>query len=193
MTPAQVAKLVAVLLSAYPHVRTNEGTSMAYERMLADLDHGAAQAAIERLLSSCKFLPTIAEIRETALAITVGEQKPGGEAWGSVLRAMKREGAYRSPGIDFVFADSVTAECVAALDWKELCLSENTVADRARFIELYDRLAVQSRRRELSDGLPAMQRFKASEAQKRLEQRTGTEGSNVFGRVLDIATGKDKP
>lgn len=166
MTEAEVRKLVAVLLGAFPASRTTPETAMVYERMLKDLDYPAANAAVERLLATCKFMPTVAEIRETALTLSSGEQMPGGEAWGSVLAAIGGAGVYRVPGKDFQFRDPVTAQCVRALGWEELCNSENSSADRARFIELYDKLASQHRRKQLSECLPAMQRYRALEAKK---------------------------
>lgn len=193
MSPAETAKLVAVLLAAFPQSRATIQTSQAYERMLGDLDYAAANAAIERLLASSRFMPSIAEIRETTLAIVSGEQKPGGKAWESVRRAIQREGAYRTPGVDFVFSDAVTMSCVSALGWSELCASELQASDRARFVELYDKLATQERRKQLSDALPAMQRYRAIEADRRkqLEERSGESSEGVFGKVLDIATGRE--
>ena len=198
MKPSESAKVVAVLLAAFPSARvtgdTSSELSAAYERMLIDLDYAATNAAVGRLLATSKFLPSIAEIREATLALMAGEQKPGGEAWGAVLRALKREGVYRAPGVDFVFSDPVTAECVAALGWAELCNSENQVADRARFIELYDKRASQSRRAVLSEGLPAVRQYRAIEAKRRveLEARSGSTDGSVFGKVLELATGADK-
>ena len=192
MTQAETAKLVAVLMASFPSNKATAATSQVYERMLADLDYAAAQAAVERLLATARFMPTIGEIRETALALTYGEQKPGGEAWSAVVRAMKAEGAWRTPGGEFTFPDPVTAECVALMDWRELCLSTNTIADRARFIELYDSLAVQHRQRQLSDGLPAMQRFKAIEAQRAIAARTGeTDAAGAYAKVLSLVPGKE--
>ena len=193
MSSSQVAKLVAVLLGAYPSARDNAGTSMAYERMLADLDFVAASAAVEKLIASSRFMPSIAEIRETTLALTDGEVHPGGEAWGSVLRAIGSAGAYRVPGVDFEFSDPVTARCVQALGWTELCSSECQAADRARFIELYDTLSVQERRKALSHELPAMERFVALERSKvrELEDRTGeTSTGDALCKVLTLVTEK---
>lgn len=189
MTKVEVAKLVQVLLASFPNAQTNVGTSMAYERMLADLDHAEAQAAVERLIATSKWLPTVAEIRETAHTISIGEQRPGGDAWGSVLSAIKAQGSYRKPGIDFVFKDPITARCVAALNWEELCLSENQAADRARFIELYDKLAIQDRHRSLSESLPAMQRYRAIEERKRSEISTGDAAARDARAVLGESSG----
>jgi hypothetical protein len=195
MTQAEAARLVAVLMAAYPTNKASAQTSAVYERMLADLDYPAANAAVERLLASAKWMPTVAEIRETALALAVGEQKPGGQAWGTVLKAVGEQGSYRRPGTDFVFADATTARCVDLMGWDRLCLSENEIADRARFIELYDRLAVQDRRKLLSESLPAMQRYRAIEAKRRevIEARTGepAPAASVFGKVLALVNGDE--
>ncbi len=166
MTTLEIKKLVAVLIASFPASKVTDQTVTAYERMLSDLDFRVANAAIERLLATAKWLPTIAEIREACLALSAGEKRAGGEAWGDVLAAMRMFGYIRSPGVDFNFPDPVTAKCVAALGWSELCGSENATADRARFIELYDKLAAIERTKQLADSLPAAQRLKAAAAQQ---------------------------
>jgi hypothetical protein len=158
----EIKKLVAVLVASFPASKVTAETVAAYERMLADLDYQVANAAVERLLATAKWLPTIAEIRESCLALTVGEKTPGGEAWGSVLAAIKGAGYYRTPGVDFQFSDELVLRCVRLMGWRELCLSENMPADRARFIELYDRLAATQRVHQLADGLPALKRLQAA-------------------------------
>jgi len=201
MTQAEAAKLVAVLMAAFPANKATTATSQIFERMLADLDYPAANAAIERLLATARFMPTIGEIRETTLALAIGEQKPGGEAWGDVTKAIGRWGYMRSPGTDFTFADPTTARCVEIMGWGKLCSSENEVADRARFTELYDRLAVQQRRKQLSEGLPAMQRYRAIEAAKTEERRiaagatergSATSVGSEIGKILRLSMG-DEP
>lgn len=192
MTELQGKKLVASLIAAYPTSKITDESAAVYARMLLDLDYEAASAAVARLVAVSKFPPSIAEIREATLTLNVGEQRPGGEAWGEVLKAIGRYGYMRTPGVDFQFSDPVIGECVAALKWRELCDSENQEADRARFIELYDKLAGQHRRKQLSEGLPAMQRFRALQAaneQKRLE-RSGE--PVALGKLLRIPGG-DEP
>ena len=154
MTPAQASKLVAVLIASFPHARVTEATSSAYETMPADLDSSSASAAVKRLIASAKFLPTIAEIREATIQVTDGDRRHGGEAWGDVLRAVSRFGAYQTPE----FSDTVVARCVVALGWRELCSSENQVSDRARFVELYDKLAGEARKEQVIGALPGASR-----------------------------------
>lgn len=189
MTEVQVKKLVAVLLASFPNAKATDETIGAYVRMLADLDYTAASAAVERLLATSRFLPSIAEIREASLTLHVGEQRPGGEAWGEVLKAIGRYGYTRTPGVDFHFDDPVVAECVSALRWRELCDSENQEADRARFIELYDKLAAQQRRRQLSEGLPAMQRWRTFQEQQRQKQLERRDEPASVGSLIKLVLG----
>jgi hypothetical protein len=186
MTKLEIKKLVAVLVASYPASKITDESVGVYERMLADLDYPAANAAVERLLATSKWLPTVAEIRESTLALTVGEIRAGGEAWGDVLRAMRRYGYVRTPGkeFDFDFDDPAVAETVKSMNWTELCSSGNVVADRARFIELYDQLAARSRRLQLSEGLPAMQRFRAIQAAQRKELEPGQAQS--IGKLIRL-------
>ncbi len=141
MTRSESAKLVACLLAAFPSTRATTATSEVYERMLADLDYLVANAAVERLLATSRFMPSISEIRGACLDLTHGTMRAGGEAWGDMLKAVSRWGSYRTPGADFQFQDPLVAKCVASMGWSNLCLSENQVADRSRFIALYDELA----------------------------------------------------
>lgn len=179
MTSTEAKKLVVVLIASYPSTKATIDTVSVYERMLADLDYAAANAAVERLLATARFMPTIAEIRDAALTIERGEVRPGGDAWGEVLKAMGRYGYVRQPGVDFQFSDDVIGECVKALNWRELCESENLQADRARFIELYDKLAATARRRVLSEHLPAAQRFRA------LREAQQAEATKLIAGVVD--------
>jgi hypothetical protein len=184
VTDAETAKLVAILLAAYPHARVHPQTSAAYERMLRDLSSPVAAAAVQRLIATSKYLPTIAEIREVAASLTVGEVAAGGEAWGQVLRAIRRYGAYRQPGEDFAL-DPLALRCVRALGWTDLCTSENAVADRARFIELYDRLAATERREQVAGHLPAVARLRELQA----EQQGPEQGADLIAQVAAALTG----
>jgi hypothetical protein len=141
-----------------------KATERMYCKLLRDIPFAVGYTATEQLLATAKRMPTPADIREVAMQLMHGDVKPGGEAWGGVVKAIEREGISRTPGKDFIFADSITAKCVASLSWKELCRSDNRTADRARFIELYDQLARTYRREQNVSQLPAAQRFRALQA-----------------------------
>ena len=153
MTRQETAKLVYVMVAATgqsPRFDTKALDAMvdAYAALLADLDYARCNAAVRVLLQSKTWIPSVADIRKTVLELERGPVRPAGDAWGDVLEAVRRYGAYRSPGVDFQFDDPEVARCVQALSWREICLSENQIADRARFIELYGEVASQERREQ---------------------------------------------
>jgi Loader and inhibitor of phage G40P len=151
MTKGETAKLVAVIAGSYPtRIRADQVENMiaAWAAMLADLDYTHAEKAVATLVQSGQHPPSVADVRARVVELTRGRVLTGGEAWGTVQRAMRREGAYRVPGVDFTFSNPTTARCVGIMDWQTLCLSEDQVADRARFIQLFDQLATEERREQ---------------------------------------------
>ena len=166
MTSLESARLLSAFVKAYTkqlgELKAEQVSDMleAYTVMLSDLDYAAANAAAQKIVATCKWWPSIAEIREATLQITDGEPAPGGSGWGEVRRAIAKFGAYRTPGVDFQFADPIVATVVKWLGWRELCHSQNEVADRARFVEAYDKQATIERKRALAPNtLPALKRF----------------------------------
>lgn len=167
MTPAQVQRLILAMTTALPRDWSflskpqQEATEATYHRMLADLPYDAARVGVELLLATATRMPTIAEIRDATIGAQVGSVRPGADAWGAVRKAIEGEGAGRRPGVDFVFADSVTARCVDRLGWRELCAGENKAADRSQFVKLYDQLAAELRREQNISALPATRAYRA--------------------------------
>jgi len=162
VTPAEAARLTASVLAAYPAAASKLTASAVaampgvWHTLLSDLTSEQANRALARHVAVSQWMPSVADLRRAALELEVGHRNAGGEAWGLVLRAIGRWGMNRAPGVDFVFEDPVAARCVDALGWRELCLSENQVADRARFVELYDQLAINARVEAQVAGLPGL-------------------------------------
>jgi len=146
MTPADASKLVAVLVAAFPNARVTSGTSAVYERFLADLDYRDVDEAVAVLVATCKFLPTVAEIRDAVAKSRSGAltAPSAEEAWGMVLREVGRRGRYRLPE----FTHPAIEAAVSAMGWVNICDSENQVADRAHFFRTYDAALATSTRRE---------------------------------------------
>lgn len=69
MKRSESAELVMLILGAYPNAKTTSGTSGVYESLLADLDAKAARQAVQQLIATSRFMPTIAEIREATAAL----------------------------------------------------------------------------------------------------------------------------
>ncbi len=142
MTKLEAAKLVTVLMAAFPHSDSTVHTSTTFETGLADLEYQVADRAVRRLIATAKHRPTLGEIREAAVELQLGPRRQGADGWGDVLKAVSKFGAYRKP----VFEDPLVARAVEAFGWQAICASEEQVADRARFIQLYDSYASVARR-----------------------------------------------
>lgn len=202
MTEVEAQKLVTVIAANYAlHLsRLPERAQLEWQdvfrTMLLDLDYLAANMAVKTLLATQKFLPSVSEVRELALnpsaSITTG-----GDAWGAVRKAIDKSGHTRTPGIDFFFRDPLTARCVDALGWQNLCNSEMAQSDRARFIEMYEDLKDHHRVTALSEGLPDVKRFREAEAAKAAETLPQRRGAAVsLGALLQFALpepDKEKP
>lgn len=146
MTEAEAEMAITMALAVLPqHARNLDAAAIAatakgWAWILDDLDASTVLAALKRRLATSKWLPTPAEIRAIVDEERHGRRRPGGDAWGDVLAEVSRTGRYRVPQ----FADPIVARAAVALKWVELCDSENTTADRARFIDLYDALATSA-------------------------------------------------
>lgn len=134
--PESVAEILATAAMVYPHANITPGLIRVYIEYLKDIEPQTLDQAVKTCVSTCKFFPTIAEIREAAAEITMrsaGVPAPA-EAWGEVVEQMRRVGSYRQPE----FSSPVISRVVGFFGWRELCLSENLVADRARFLQAYE-------------------------------------------------------
>ena len=139
----EVLKIIKIMVSAYPNTQITDATREAYVSMLRDLPLNILESAIQQSMAESEFLPTIARIREKALALTRPEHVSPLEAWGVVKKTMEQVGFYRSPTFD----DPLIARAVDCIGWQTLCSSENEPADRAHFSRAYESLV----RREEQD------------------------------------------
>lgn len=158
MTREEAQKVCMILAAAFRGdlrgMTTDEVKVWAetYSFGILDLDAAEVSAAVHRLVRSSKFMPRVAEIREAVIVTTRGQQRTGAEAWGDVLREVSRTGRYREPK----FFDPLVSQVIAGMGWVQICDSENTVADRARFVDAYNEMARQGRQQAVvSDGAAA--------------------------------------
>ena len=96
MTKADTAKLLTIIIKAYPSSRlqADDDTLNLWHEMLSDLPVEIAASSTKALISTLRFPPTIADIRESvarSMAEARGELTPG-EEWGRVLAAVRKYG-----------------------------------------------------------------------------------------------------
>ena len=131
--------VVALLMAAFPNVPAPAATMQLYVEMLSDIPEEILATATRHVISRHKYnsWPTIAEIREACVDIQTGAKSyPNAyDAWDTVMTAIRQVGSYRRP----VFENNPLIEksINAVGGWVALCMSENAIADRARFVEAY--------------------------------------------------------
>lgn len=146
MKRSDAAEIVMLLLGAYPQAKTSASTRQVYETMLSDLDTEHARVAVQKLIASSKWMPTVAEIRAAATELERGPLRSGADAWLDVLEQIRKEGYCGTPRFD----DAIITALITRWGWSRICLEGSLEADRARFIEAYDSLARQARERDVS-------------------------------------------
>lgn len=130
----------------------DEDSIKIWFQMLQDLDYKLASASIQKWMLTNKFPPTIAEIREGASGIELGDPLDWGEAWATVIRAVKMYGWYRqAEAMDSL--DELTRECVKQIGgFSVICDSENIAVERANFRMAYETM---ERRKRENNQIPA--------------------------------------
>lgn len=66
MTNTETAKILATLAAVYQNFQVNDFTQKVWENLLEDVDYRFALPATKNLIKTCKYVPSIAEIIETA-------------------------------------------------------------------------------------------------------------------------------
>ncbi len=142
MDASEFRRIWRALLGAYPEKDPPEETMELYIRCLADLPAQAVEAAVLAHVATSRWFPTVAELREKAAELLPGGRLPTAtEAWAEVVKAFGAVGSYGVPA----WSHPAIATTVEAMGWRQLCLSEEGMADRAHFLRLYETYAKRVR------------------------------------------------
>jgi hypothetical protein len=167
----EIIKALTVLAAAYPKFELTNATIEIYVRLLTDLEFDLLKAATLHCASTKTFFPSVAEIRSAAVDLqTMVEGIPcAADAWQNVLSEISRVGSYGHPE----FKHPLVSKTVRQLGWRNLCLSENMVADRARFLDIYTTaLATHNMEHRMLPEIRAIVDQRALEAHSQLQLLT---------------------
>ena len=145
MSKQEFATLVLAMQAMYgdEFIGTEEAMDVWFA-LLYDLDYKILSKALQKHMLTNKFKPTVAELREIYAGLICPVISDWSEGWEQVSKAIGHYGMYRTEEAMESF-DEVTREAVKRLGFQNICLSENIIADRARFAEIYQ--AIQQRKR----------------------------------------------
>ena len=149
-TEKDIAGIVAQLSAAYPNWNVTEYTLEIYYQDLKDIPSDELMIAAQHCRSEAgrKFAPSVGELRGAVMELrSYKSNLPSSyQAWEEVQRQIVDNGGdYGKP----VWSNSVVARAVKMIGWRNLRMSEDATADRARFIQCYEQLIERVTRDEM--------------------------------------------
>lgn len=131
MTKQETTQILAVLKAAYPAFykdQTQEELSGAvniWHGMLSDLSCELITKAIQRIIATNKFAPSIAEVRAAAIGLTATDELSPEEAWTLVNKAL-RNSTYNS-GTEFEKLPEIVQKALGSPSRLKVLSSEDEV------------------------------------------------------------------
>ena len=153
MDKKEFATFAAALKTYYPkeNLLPNPQAMELWYRQLQDIPFMVIEASLNKWVATQKWSPSIAELREMAISVTAGEKPLWSDGWEQVQTAIRKFGMYNI-GAAMESFDDVTMKTVKRLGFRELCMSENPMQDRANFRMIFEQIA---ERKEKAQQLPA--------------------------------------
>ena len=146
----QIVKALSMLQIAYSTDMSKERMKL-YVSMLSNVNPITLEQSVENLINRCKFLPTIAEIREECSALSAyvnaHEELPTAQdAWERVYKVARSYG-YEN-GLDKL--EGLTKKCARAI-WKSFDPQNgdnfNEMSCRSQFVRNYESQEIRERER----------------------------------------------
>lgn len=140
MNEKEFLAISSVIKAAYPNQGIMPGKESldVWFGMLKDLEYVPVRNAVQEIIATSKFAPSIAEIREKATQRVTEQIPEWGDAWEEVLKAIRKHG-YMQELNALNSMSELTRRCVKRLGWQNICMSENITADRANFRTIYEK------------------------------------------------------
>lgn len=150
MTKEEFKLFALALKTYYPKdglLPNNPAMDLWYAQ-LQDLPYEVASTALNKWVATNKWSPTIADIRSASAELMQGETPDWGAGWEKVLKCIGAYG-YNRQEEALESMDEITRECVKRLGWMNLCISENQMADRANFRQIYEELVARKHQKQV--------------------------------------------
>ena len=152
MDKKEFSQWAMALKTYYPREQLlpNEQAMTLWYQALKDIPMEVAEAALRAWVSTNKWSPTIAEIREMAVDVKRGDAPEWSEGWMMTQQAIRRFGRYR-PGEAMASLDPITRETVKRLGFNNLCDTEDIGYYAKRFQQTFE---VMAKREQMKLQLP---------------------------------------
>lgn len=141
MDQVEFGKIAAAINTYYPKDKPFKNTAaiqLWYEEF-KELPYEDVVNGLRRHVNTSRWCPTIAELKSAVVTNVAGE-KDWGDHWNKAVKAIQRFGIYQEEAA-LASLDPLTRQIVKRLGYKDLCRSENQMADRANFRMVYEQVA----------------------------------------------------
>ena len=147
MDKKEFGLFASAIRTFYPkeQILPNQQAMELWYRELQDIPYGVAEAGLRQWVSTNKWSPTIADIREFASVVQNGSIPDWGDGWEQVIMAIRKFGSYRIEEAMESF-DPITRKCVERLGFRNICMSENITSDRANFRMIFEQLQERTKK-----------------------------------------------
>lgn len=137
-------RFLEVAYSGKLNITSDPEQLRVYYGMLGDLPEQVLMQTIQKIVATSKWPPTIADIREVAAETILPTSTKWFDAWETVQKAIRYCGMTDECGA-YERMDELTSRAVRSMGWRNLCMSDNPVADRAHFQRIYEGLEKQQK------------------------------------------------
>ena len=139
-------KCISVLEKSYDkfNITNDKDKLMLWYEMLGDRSEIEFMLGVKKYIKTSEFAPTIAGINKAIADIITSQAPDGMEAWNELQMAIRRFGMYREQEALESLSDR-TRRVVKSLGFKNLCISENQMADRAHFLRMFESMSSRER------------------------------------------------
>lgn len=162
MTRADTARLVAIVVTAYPNfdkfkdAEAVKATVNLWAVMFANDDGGLVGLAVQKHIATSKWPPSVAEIRELMLEIQHPELIAPDRAWLAVSDLLYSEGQYNHGDLHRQLPPLV-ARAVESIGWGNLwemhrsyCMGGKPGMDRVAFMQQYTPMYEREKQRAMT-------------------------------------------
>jgi hypothetical protein len=148
--PRDIAQIIAMLSAAFPNFKPTEMTPEVYYQTLADIPSDELKAAVLHCItqSGRAFAPSIGEIRGAVAELRsfAADVPSSFQAWQEVQQQILINGGdYGHPE----WSSPLVEEAVKRMGWRNLRMSEDQTADRARFLQCYEQIVERATKQEM--------------------------------------------
>ena len=145
-----IAQIISVISAAYPNFVVTEKTVEVYWQILSDIPADELKVATLHCISESgrKFAPSVGELRGAVGELrSMSTNMPSSfQAWQEVQKQISDNGGdFGKP----VWSCPLVERTVQAIGWRNLRMSEDATADRARFIQCYEQFQERAQKEDL--------------------------------------------